>query len=107
MQGTTVEELAERLRARRQELVGRMKRIETDLERPRPRDDEDRATEAENDEVLEDLGHAGQRELAAIDAALNRVAAGTYGICLSCGEQIAPERLDAVPTAPRCRACAG
>jgi RNA polymerase-binding transcription factor DksA len=41
-----------------------------------------------------------------IDAALSRVADGSYGICVNCGEQISEARLEAVPHAARCRNCA-
>ncbi len=44
-------------------------------------------------------------ELAAIDAALNRIEAGTYGACLDCGVQIAAARLDASPEVARCIPC--
>ena len=44
-------------------------------------------------------------ELAAIDAALARVHEGAYGLCLDCGDDITPARLQAVPTALRCMAC--
>ncbi|HZZ96424.1 MAG TPA: TraR/DksA C4-type zinc finger protein [Jatrophihabitantaceae bacterium] len=45
-------------------------------------------------------------QLAAIDAALDRVAAGTYGRCVSCGQPIAAPRLEARPEATRCITCA-
>lgn len=45
------------------------------------------------------------QELAAIDAALARIAAGTYGQCVDCGADIAPQRLQAAPEAARCIAC--
>jgi DnaK suppressor protein len=38
-------------------------------------------------------------------AALNRVADGTYGVCVDCEEPIAPKRLSAVPWTPRCLSC--
>jgi DnaK suppressor protein len=38
-------------------------------------------------------------------AALNRVAEGTYGVCIDCEEPIAPKRLAAVPWTPRCLSC--
>jgi RNA polymerase-binding transcription factor len=41
----------------------------------------------------------------AIDAALARIDAGTYGICVNCGSQIAPERLEAMPWATLCIDC--
>ncbi|MBV9830665.1 MAG: TraR/DksA C4-type zinc finger protein [Marmoricola sp.] len=42
-----------------------------------------------------------------IDAALERVAAGTYGVCVVCGRPISPARLEARPTALTCVECAG
>ena len=44
--------------------------------------------------------------LADVDAALARIAAGTYGVCERCGREIAPDRLRARPTARTCIACA-
>ena len=40
--------------------------------------------------------------LVEVDAATARVAAGTYGVCEVCGHPIAPERLEAKPTARTC-----
>lgn len=94
-----------RLLARKHELERRLGKIETDLDTlPNP-DSAERATERENDEVLEGLGLQGQLEIKAIDAALKRLAEGTYGICVSCGEEISPERLKAVPHAALCMRC--
>lgn len=45
---------------------------------------------------------AARARLAAIDAALDRVADGTYGRCVVCGEPIAPARLEARPFALTC-----
>lgn len=46
------------------------------------------------------------RELAELDAALVRVADGTYGICVSCGGRIPIERLRLLPAATLCVPCA-
>ena len=46
-------------------------------------------------------------EIARIDAALARMAAGEYGYCVTCGEEIAAQRLDLDPAAAVCIACAG
>ena len=43
--------------------------------------------------------------LALIDAALNRMEHGRYGICGRCGGPIAMERLNALPTAELCIGC--
>jgi RNA polymerase-binding transcription factor DksA len=40
-----------------------------------------------------------------IDAALMRIAAGSYGVCINCKASIAIERLQAYPTAKRCHRC--
>ena len=45
------------------------------------------------------------RELQDIEAALARIADGSYGICADCGEEIGRERLKAYPAAVRCLAC--
>ncbi|MCV0441161.1 MAG: TraR/DksA family transcriptional regulator [Hydrogenophaga sp.] len=44
-------------------------------------------------------------ELIAIDAALQRIADGSYGLCLDCGVAIPTARLHANPTAMRCVTC--
>jgi DnaK suppressor protein len=43
--------------------------------------------------------------VAEIDQALERIDAGTYGRCVSCGESIPAERLQAVPWAALCVPC--
>lgn len=47
-----------------------------------------------------------QRQLTEIDAAIERLAAGTYGVCEQCGQLIAAARLEARPTARTCIECA-
>ena len=46
-----------------------------------------------------------QEELMAIDAARARIADGSYGDCIDCGQPIPFERLKAQPTALRCVPC--
>ena len=46
-------------------------------------------------------------ELRSIEAARARLADGSYGICADCGAEIAFERLQAEPAAPRCVDCQG
>jgi RNA polymerase-binding protein DksA len=45
------------------------------------------------------------RELRDIDQAFRRIADGTYGICVDCGQEIGYPRLKAYPTAKRCIVC--
>ncbi|HWB89389.1 MAG TPA: TraR/DksA C4-type zinc finger protein [Acidimicrobiia bacterium] len=44
--------------------------------------------------------------LSKVNRALERVAAGTYGICESCGNSIPVERLDVLPYSTLCVECA-
>ena len=46
-----------------------------------------------------------ERLLQAIDAALQRIEDGTYGICSKCGEAIPEERLEALPWTTVCIDC--
>jgi RNA polymerase-binding transcription factor DksA len=87
-------------------LEGRLHRIETHLEQPADKDCEENATASEMDEVLDELGHAGNAEVQAIHAALERLKSGTYGTCTRCAGQISEKRLDALPHASLCMACA-
>ena len=45
------------------------------------------------------------RDLREVEDARQRLAAGTYGVCVRCGQGIGYERLAAYPTAIRCFAC--
>jgi DnaK suppressor protein len=45
-------------------------------------------------------------ELRQIEDALQRMADGRYGYCVTCGENIAPDRLEGDPTAVLCADCA-
>ena len=94
------------LLARLRELGVRLDGIEAALEAPHSRDWEEMAVEREGDEVLERLGATGTAEVQRITRALERIAKGSYGICLGCGDTIAEARLAAVPEAPLCHACA-
>lgn len=46
-----------------------------------------------------------ESQLAAVQAALQRVREGTYGACLECGTAIPPERLEFAPESPYCVKC--
>jgi DnaK suppressor protein len=48
-----------------------------------------------------------KHQLAQVDAALAALDGGTYGTCRSCGNPIAPARLEAIPWAQLCIECAG
>ena len=62
----------------------------------------DNATETFMRELDGGLEENAQHLLGEIDAALERIAGGTYGTCVVCGKPIGEERLDAVPWATLC-----
>jgi RNA polymerase-binding protein DksA len=45
------------------------------------------------------------QQLELVDAALERIAGGSFGVCLRCGKPIAAERLEALPWAGHCIDC--
>jgi RNA polymerase-binding transcription factor DksA len=96
----------DQLEARLRELDSRLHSIEQELDAPVSPDSEERATERESEEVLEDLGMAGQQEIRMIRAALDRIRDGSYGTCVRCEETISEQRLDVLPHTPLCRDCA-
>lgn len=57
-----------------------------------------------NLEVITQIQHERQ-EMDAILAALDRIAAGEYGLCTECGAPIGQARLDIVPEASHCIDC--
>ncbi len=101
-----LKKVEETLEKRLAELTRRMQGIEHSLSTKSDDDFEEMATESENDETLEAIGHASGAEVTQIKHALERVKNGTYGTCFSCGTPIPDERLEAVPYATRCVNCA-
>ena len=68
--------------------------------------DPEGATIAFERSQLAALGLQVQRHLAEIEAAIERLSSGTYGMCESCGQPVAKARLEARPTARTCIRCA-
>jgi RNA polymerase-binding transcription factor len=94
----------------RELLTGERERIERALARlghqdtGEPADEEDPANQASDlyqDELDEGLADDLRGELAAVERAEARLAAGTYGRSLESGKPIPDERLEALPTAER------
>lgn len=92
--------------ARLGELDTRTREIEHELDQPKSADLNEQAIDLEDDEVLESLGLAAEKEIALLRSALQRIDAGTYGMCQKCDEPISEARLDAVPYAALCKVCA-
>jgi RNA polymerase-binding transcription factor DksA len=61
----------------------------------------------EDRDMVLNLAARAQAAVEEIDAALTRIADGTYGQCEGCLSPLPRQRLEAVPTATKCLACAG
>lgn len=66
----------------------------------------DHDTIQEDQDALRALVESIRLDVLHARRALARLDDGTYGTCRSCGAAIAPDRLDAIPTAERCARCA-
>jgi DnaK suppressor protein len=100
----------ERLLRRREELRARADEARAEARHeadPLSADFAEQVTQRENDDVLGAISDSARFELAQVDAALRRLAAGRYGTCTGCGEAIEPQRLAALPHAEHCCRCAG
>ncbi|MBV8619047.1 MAG: TraR/DksA family transcriptional regulator [Curvibacter sp.] len=82
---------------------GMVSRADAQGRAPQPEDS--RAQSATERELAYALDERETAEVAAIDAALKRIDAGTYGECTACGTDIPTARLHAAPEAERCIRC--
>lgn len=86
-------------------MQGRLASIKRDVTQGHSGDSTEQAQERENDEVVDAIGNETEQSILAIQAALGRIDAGSYGVCAKCGEEIGKTRLKAVPEATRCVDC--
>ena len=98
--------LKELLEAQLADLMARAEAVEDDLRHPLAADSEEQAIDLADDEVLAGTDAVLRREIHEVREALLRIERGEYGTCASCGEDIAPRRLEVMPTATRCIKCA-
>lgn len=106
MQKLPLDDLRAALQHQRNELEQRLLRIGRSHRRPLESDSKERATQIENQEVVDALGNEAREELGQISAALSRIDSGTFGLCEDCGDSISEQRLLAFPQAEKCIDCA-
>ena len=106
MQAESHDALREQLEKKKEELTVRLERITNNLRRGYHPDSKERAKELEDSEVVDALGNEARAELRNISAALQRMEAGEYGICVECGTEIERGRIRAHPNAQHCIDCA-
>lgn len=95
----------QRLLDLKQEYQTRVDKIQHDMQNPdtdMTQDWDDQAVINEQNDVRKNLLVEAQQNLELVNNALLRIENGTYGICTVSGEEIEPERLEAVPFATTC-----
>lgn len=111
-----MDQARERLETERRQTLARLADLTDDFDavvaasRDTNADDEhdpEGATIAFERSQVQALVRQAREHLGEIDAALERVSAGTYGICEDCGRPIGAGRLEARPVARTCISCAG
>lgn len=103
-----LEAFKKRLEDRQRELrqtVNRTAQDGRDADTESVQDIADRAAQSYNKEFLFHQSNNERQLLQMVESALTRIHEGTFGQCISCGEEINPKRLDAVPWTRHCIEC--
>lgn len=96
------------LTSEREQLQNQLSELESDSDEGLVFDENfaDSAQVAAGQGENRELANSLRKQLDDVDVALQRLAEGTYGLCASCGQPIARERLEAMPATQFCINCA-
>jgi RNA polymerase-binding protein DksA len=103
------EDIRKQLLAQRRDLFRQAAQTEEELrwfESDIESEVEERGQEESMVRLLDRLDGRAKAEIEAIDQALVRIDSGQYGRCEACGKDIPSSRLEALPAAATCLACA-
>src|SRR5689334_5781456 len=103
-----LEAFKKRLEARQQELRRNVFRTQQDgrsSDEDSAQDIADKAASSYNKEFLFHQSNAERQLLQMVEGALARIQDGSFGQCISCGKEINPKRLEAVPWTRHCIEC--
>ncbi len=96
------------LKTQHDEMIRRLDRLgdeKRSIDTDSPQDAGDRCVTSLSKESLFHEGEERRVTVRMIEAALARIQLGTFGICIACGDDINPRRLDALPWTPYCLRC--
>jgi DnaK suppressor protein len=108
MEKKKLEQFRKQLETRQQELRRTVTRTEEDgriADAEAAQDIADRAANSYTKEFLFSQSNNDRQLLNMINGALERIREGSFGECISCGNEINPKRLEAVPWTRYCIAC--
>ncbi|MGI9101149.1 MAG: TraR/DksA family transcriptional regulator [Terriglobales bacterium] len=108
MEKKKVEYFKKKLEERQQQLKRNVSRTEQDgrtSDLDSAQDIADRAASSYNKEFLFHQSNSERQLLQMVEGALSRIREGSFGQCISCGKDINPKRLEAVPWTRHCIEC--
>ena len=108
MEKKKLEQFKKRLEDRRAELQRTVSRTEMDgraADQDTAQDIADRASSSYNKEFLFHQSNNERQLLQMVENALSRLREGSFGQCISCGQEINVKRLEAVPWTRFCIQC--
>jgi DnaK suppressor protein len=103
-----LEYFRKRLETRQQDLRRMVTRTQQDgrtADEDTAQDIADKAASSYNKEFLFHQSNADRQLLQMVETALVRLREGSFGDCISCGKEINPKRLEAVPWTRHCIEC--
>jgi DnaK suppressor protein len=103
-----LEQLREKLEFHRQEALRYLSRLAQETRAPdadSTQDSADRSVISLSKESLFERSSQHRALLRLIEAALHRIWDGSFGTCVTCGDDISPRRLQALPWTERCLRC--
>src|SRR2546423_6350530 len=103
-----IETFRKQLEQRQQDLrkiVARTEQDGRDADVGTAQDIADRAANSYTKEFLFHQSNNDRQLLQMVDGALDRIRDGSFGLCISCGEEINAKRLEAVPWTRHCIEC--
>ena len=103
-----LEAFKKRLETRQQELRRTVSRTQQDgrtADEDSAQDIADRAANSYTKEFLFSQSNNDRQLLQMVENALSRIREGSFGECISCGKEINPKRLEAVPWTRHCIEC--
>jgi DnaK suppressor protein len=103
-----IEYFRKRLEGRQQDLRRMVSRTQQDgraADEDTAQDIADRAASSYNKEFLFHQSNNDRQLLQMVESALARIREGNFGECISCGKEINPKRLEAVPWTRHCIEC--
>lgn len=109
MRRAKIEALEAKLREQRDAIFTEVEHVERDLAdmaAEKEAEVEEHAAERQAAFMADKLDGRGVHEIQEIDAALERIADGSFGTCEACAEDIAVARLQALPATRLCIECA-